>query len=103
LLEFRPGLTSPASIAFRHEAELLSEVPTTPEIAYTSVVLPAKLRLDLEYFSRATARSDLMVLIKTVRAVVDRHPSELSRALVRELTQSIPDEVLEPDAGTTSA
>jgi lipopolysaccharide/colanic/teichoic acid biosynthesis glycosyltransferase len=64
LLSVRPGITSVASIRYRHEESLL----TGPdwEAKYTNVILPKKLRLELEYLERRTLASDVGVLLRTV-------------------------------------
>jgi lipopolysaccharide/colanic/teichoic acid biosynthesis glycosyltransferase len=65
LLRRRPGLTDPASIAYRHEAEMLARDPD-PEAAYVGRILPDKLRLSREYAERRTPLTDLGVLLRTV-------------------------------------
>jgi lipopolysaccharide/colanic/teichoic acid biosynthesis glycosyltransferase len=67
ILEWRPGLTSPASIEYRHEEDLLSGA-TDLESAYASI-MEAKLELDLAYFTTSTLRSDLGVILRTVRSL----------------------------------
>ena len=68
VLRVRPGLTSPASLAFSHEEHLL--VGPDAEQLYVRTILPEKLRLDLDYLSRRTLRSDLGVIARTVARVV---------------------------------
>jgi lipopolysaccharide/colanic/teichoic acid biosynthesis glycosyltransferase len=65
LLRSRPGLTDPATIAFRHEAELLSH-SADPEKVYVQQVLPQKLKLAIEYAERRSLASDLHILLRTV-------------------------------------
>src|ERR1700736_866516 len=48
ILSVRPGITNPASIAFRDE-ELLLERSCDPIRYYQDILLPAKLALNLEY------------------------------------------------------
>jgi lipopolysaccharide/colanic/teichoic acid biosynthesis glycosyltransferase len=64
ILALRPGITSPASIAFHHESELLAE-QSNPEQFYRTDVLPAKIGLDLDYARRATVWSDCAILART--------------------------------------
>ena len=60
----RPGITGAATIAFAREETVLSNVPKHQLNAYYhTVILPAKRRLDAEYMSRATFRSDLKLII----------------------------------------
>jgi lipopolysaccharide/colanic/teichoic acid biosynthesis glycosyltransferase len=71
VLDAVPGITDPASLRFVAEGELLAEAED-PEAAYVAAVLPAKLRLSLDYASRATVRSDLGVVLRTLAAVAAR-------------------------------
>ena len=71
ILAYRPGLTSPASIEFRDESELLAE-QADPEGYYCTVQIPAKIALDLAYLDRASTLSDLELVARTVRRVVIR-------------------------------
>ncbi len=71
VLQARPGITSAASLAFRHEESLL--VGADPETQYRTVVMPAKLALDLAYLQRRTPLSDLGLILRTV-AVMFQFP-----------------------------
>jgi len=63
----RPGITGAATIAFAHEERVLDRVPRHELNAfYHLVVLPAKRRLDAEYMSHATFRSDLKMIYDSV-------------------------------------
>jgi lipopolysaccharide/colanic/teichoic acid biosynthesis glycosyltransferase len=64
VLRVRPGITDPASLQFADEAALLAG-STDPERQYLEVLLPAKLRLSVEYARRATLITDLGVLART--------------------------------------
>lgn len=64
VFQVRPGITSPASLAYRHEEELLSGPDW--ETVYRQVVLPAKLALDLEYLQRRTLRTDIALILRTI-------------------------------------
>jgi lipopolysaccharide/colanic/teichoic acid biosynthesis glycosyltransferase len=68
LLRRRPGLTDPAAIAYRHEAELLAN-EADPEAAYVARILPDKLRLSMAYAERRSPVSDLAVLLRTFGAL----------------------------------
>jgi lipopolysaccharide/colanic/teichoic acid biosynthesis glycosyltransferase len=68
VLSVRPGITDLASIEFRNEAELLARA-ADPEREYREVVLPAKLRLAVEYVESATLASDLRVIGRTLKAL----------------------------------
>lgn len=65
-----PGITGSATLQFRHEEELLAEVP--PEELrsfYVHEVLPRKSDLDLDYASRASFFGDMVILLRTVAAI----------------------------------
>jgi lipopolysaccharide/colanic/teichoic acid biosynthesis glycosyltransferase len=82
LLSVAPGLTSPATIAYRHEEAILARY-ADPERAYVEEVLPAKLALDLEWLDRRSMLGDVRVIVATMRAVLGRdlpHPSVTARA-----------------------
>ncbi|MFZ0515763.1 MAG: sugar transferase [Acidobacteriaceae bacterium] len=66
----RPGVTGAATLAFRHEARILSNVAADRiEGFYQQYIGPRKLRLDSEYMERATLLSDIRVLLATVLRV----------------------------------
>lgn len=68
ILAYKPGLTSAASIKYRAEEQLL--MGSDWETTYTQVILPEKLRIDLDYLSRRTFKSDAMIVIRTIGAVL---------------------------------
>jgi lipopolysaccharide/colanic/teichoic acid biosynthesis glycosyltransferase len=67
ILDWRPGLTSPASIEYRHEEEILAAAEDL-ETAYAAI-MDAKLQLDVAYFVRSSLRSDLTVILGTIRSI----------------------------------
>lgn len=72
ILMLRPGVTGVASLRFRNEEALFAQV--SPEMLsehYVQVVLPEKVRLDLEYARGATFWSDLRILFRTAVALAD--------------------------------
>ena len=71
ILNWRPGITSPASIAFRHEEDLLARSDDR-ESTYAEISAD-KIALDSAYFERATLGSDIGVIARTIAAVFDRH------------------------------
>ena len=71
VLRVRPGITDPASLAFRNEAELLAQA-ADPERAYRERILPAKLEAAAAYAERATLASDMAVLARTARALLGK-------------------------------
>jgi lipopolysaccharide/colanic/teichoic acid biosynthesis glycosyltransferase len=67
ILQLFPGLTGVATLLLRHEEELLSMVPPGElEHYYACVLLPEKIRLDMEYASQATFLSDIRILLLTL-------------------------------------
>ena len=67
VLSVRPGITSPASLVYRHEEQLLAGEDW--ETHYRTRVLPDKLALDLAYLARRTLLSDLALILRTLAAV----------------------------------
>ena len=65
VLELVPGITDPASIEYRDEAAVLATYPD-PEQAYVEEIMPRKIRINLEYAARATAGSDVALILRTV-------------------------------------
>jgi lipopolysaccharide/colanic/teichoic acid biosynthesis glycosyltransferase len=68
VLESRPGITSPASIAYHDEAGQLTGKDW--EEHYIREVMPAKIAIDLEYLAHRSVWSDLRVIISTVMTLV---------------------------------
>lgn len=75
LLDYTPGLTDPASLAYRREAELLAAADD-PERLYLERIMRDKARLSLEYARQATLRSDLRMIAGTLRAIALRRPAD---------------------------
>jgi len=71
VLSVRPGVTDPASIAYRREEELLDGQPD-PDRYYREVILPQKLSMNLEYLNHMTLCNDLVLLLRTTGAVLLR-------------------------------
>lgn len=69
VLTVRPGITSAASLAYRHEEQLLSGPDW--ETVYRTQVMPAKLAIDLAYLERRTLVSDLKLILQTIVAIFD--------------------------------
>jgi lipopolysaccharide/colanic/teichoic acid biosynthesis glycosyltransferase len=67
LMSVRPGITGPATLAFRHEEQMLLGVPEDAlEIFYEIFIKPTKARIDFEYMHGATFRSDIWLLWTTI-------------------------------------
>jgi lipopolysaccharide/colanic/teichoic acid biosynthesis glycosyltransferase len=69
VLDFRPGITDPASLRFRDEGLLLAGAADPVQI-YLEQILPEKLRLSLAYARRATPLTDVGVLLATAGAML---------------------------------
>ncbi len=68
VLAVRPGITDPASIEFSAENELL-QASGDPEATYLHEVMPTKLAMNLSYLERRTLRSDIGVILATLRRI----------------------------------
>lgn len=75
LLKVRPGITSPASVEFHNEEELLvagAQNGQSPTEVYRDVIMPKEIEIDLEYVERRSLRTDLLVLLQTAGLVFRR-------------------------------
>ncbi|SCF33209.1 Sugar transferase involved in LPS biosynthesis (colanic, teichoic acid) [Micromonospora purpureochromogenes] len=71
ILSVRPGITDPASIAYRNESTELARAPQ-PEEYYLSVVLPRKVEMYVRYVETRSFLGDLLILARTLQAVISR-------------------------------
>ncbi len=63
---YRPGITGEATLAFRHEEELMREVGQAElDDFYARHIKPVKARIDACYMCRATPISDLRMVART--------------------------------------
>jgi lipopolysaccharide/colanic/teichoic acid biosynthesis glycosyltransferase len=69
VLSLVPGITDPASVAYRNEEEILAKA-ADPEEHYVTVLMPRKIEMNLEYARTATLWSDIGVIARTIRAIV---------------------------------
>jgi lipopolysaccharide/colanic/teichoic acid biosynthesis glycosyltransferase len=68
-MPYRPGITGPATLAFRCEELILQSVPATEmEEFYQTRIRPLKARIDHQYMRRATLWSDMGILAATLLA-----------------------------------
>jgi len=79
VLSARPGITDPASLAYRHEEEILAD-QSDPEQFYRTHILPDKLARNIAYLQQITLRNDIHIILRTV----------LSSFLVSGKTQALP-------------
>lgn len=73
VLDVRPGITDPASIRYRNENELLG-ADDDPERYYVDVILPDKLRLNLDYVAKHSFGHDLNIIFQTFAAILKDRP-----------------------------
>ena len=69
ILSVRPGITDLASLAFRNEEQILAR-SQEPERTYVAEVLPAKIGLYFRYLEERSLRTDLSILLRTLRSVL---------------------------------
>lgn len=72
VLSVRPGLTSRASVEFRHEERILAMAEDS-EKTYRLEVLPTKLALDAIWLRERSVTSDIRIVADTVLAILRRH------------------------------
>ena len=69
VLDVRPGITDLASIRYRNENELL-EKAEDPDKYYIEVIMPDKLRINLEYVANHSFCYDIKLIFSTFWAIV---------------------------------
>jgi lipopolysaccharide/colanic/teichoic acid biosynthesis glycosyltransferase len=68
VLALTPGITDPASIKYRNEGAILARA-ADPEQMYVEIIMPEKIRLNLEYAATATLRRDASVVLRTLLSI----------------------------------
>lgn len=68
ILDFKPGITSPASLRYKNEEELLKGDDW--QKVYLEQLMPEKIRIDLEYLTRRNVINDMVLILSTIRALV---------------------------------
>ena len=71
VLSVRPGITDPASIAYRDEGLLLARA-ADPERVYVEQIMPAKLRYAAEYVDHMSVINDVRLIGATLRILFSR-------------------------------
>jgi len=79
----RPGITSLASVQFRHEEETL--VGPDWERKYIELLMPAKLAIDLEYARKACLYQDIILIIKTILWLIGSNLALVKRRIALAL------------------
>ena len=65
ILELRPGITGPATLAYADEEEILAGVPDP--VKYNDEVLwPDKVRINLEYYHNRSFMGDIKIILETL-------------------------------------
>ena len=73
-MPYRPGITGPATIAFRREESILQSVdPGQLESFYAEHIKPIKARIDVCYMCKATPISDFRIIMATAFAGLTRN------------------------------
>jgi sugar transferase len=65
ILDVRPGITSPASLKYRNEERIL-QGKEDPLRYYDEVVLPDKIRMNLDYVDNWSLWKDVVCIVRTV-------------------------------------
>ena len=65
ILSIRPGITGPASIAFRNEEEILAAVDD-PEVYNREVIWPEKVAINKQYVQTQSLLGDVKLILQTV-------------------------------------
>lgn len=68
VLEAKPGLTDLASLAYINENEVLGKAED-PEKTYIEEIMPAKLKLNLEYIEKQNIAFDLKIIFRTIVSI----------------------------------
>lgn len=66
VLSIRPGITDEASLSYFEENELLAQ-SEHPEQTYIQEIMPAKLKLNLEYVRHQSFVGDLIIIARTAK------------------------------------
>lgn len=69
VLDVRPGITSPASIRYRNENDILAAADD-PDKTYVEVVMPDKIKIDLEYVDKAGLLTDMRLILSTFNVII---------------------------------
>jgi lipopolysaccharide/colanic/teichoic acid biosynthesis glycosyltransferase len=80
VLNLRPGITSPASLIYANESEILASVDN-PRLHYDQVIMPHKNSINLIYADQATVLSDLKWILYTIIQGLGFRPAGLVKSL----------------------
>ncbi len=65
ILDMRPGITGPASLKYKDEEDILTQVEK-PEVYNQEVIWPDKVRINKKYIQEWSLKKDIMYIIKTI-------------------------------------
>jgi len=68
ILSVKPGITSPASIEYINENEILGK-SVDPEYTYIHEIMPKKLLRDLDYVNTRTFGRDIVIIFRTFSTI----------------------------------
>jgi len=71
VLDVRPGLTDLASIVYFSENEMLEKV-ADPEKEYVEIIMPAKLKLNLQHIDSQKTGKDIRIILMTLTRLIRR-------------------------------
>ncbi len=80
----RPGITGPAAIAFLAEDDYLATVENPVDV-YCRIILPQKLRLELDYVEHWTFSTDLKLIVQTLLQVFSTKARRRSRRMIEQI------------------
>ncbi|GAB4292729.1 MAG: sugar transferase [Marinilabiliales bacterium] len=69
VLSVKPGITDYASIKYVNENEILGK-SENPEETYIKEIMPAKLKINLEYINNKSFWKDFKIIFKTIAAII---------------------------------
>ncbi len=69
VLSVLPGLTDYASLQYINESDLLSQ-STNPEALYMNEIMPAKLKLNLQYIRERNLGTDVKIILITIKRII---------------------------------
>lgn len=76
ILSIKPGITDFASIKYRNEEELLAN-SAIPEKLYEEIILPDKLRMNLNYLNSISFWSDMKIILNTIKVIFRAIPIDI--------------------------
>ena len=83
-MKYRPGITGPATIVFRHEEEMMRGLAAHElDDFYAQHIKPVKALIDTCYMCQATPASDLSIIRETLIGCVKPHADQKAAPAIR--------------------